>query len=217
MADLLWVFDLDDTLHAASPYIFPSISKQMTAYLEQYLGMDGLAANDLRQRYWYRYGATLLGLVRHHGTNPAHFLHHTHQFDNLRGMLVYEARLNASLARLPGRKIIYSNAPFRYVNRVIDLMGIGAHFDTVVGIEESRYIPKPHPLGYYRLLKRYRVPPHRCIMVEDSLENLRTAHRIGMKTVWIHNHLGSRSIADLRLNTVCELPRHVDKLMGDLS
>ncbi|MBU6459344.1 MAG: pyrimidine 5'-nucleotidase [Proteobacteria bacterium] len=211
----LWVFDLDDTLHAATPHIFPSISRQMTAYLREYLGLGEIEANALRQRYWLRYGATLQGLIRHHGIDPEHFLYHTHQFDNLRGMLVYEPRLRSVLSRLPGEKIIYSNAPVSYIDEVLQLIGIRACFDAVIGIEETGFRPKPQLFGYYYLLKRFHVPACQCVMVEDSLDNLRAARRVGMKTVWIHGPPLMGMPADLRLNSVCDLPRYVNRLLGD--
>ena len=63
-----WLFDLDNTLHDASPHIFPQINRAMRDYIERHLGLDRQAANQIRQHYWERYGATLLGLIRHHPT-----------------------------------------------------------------------------------------------------------------------------------------------------
>ena len=57
----VWVFDLDDTLHHATPHIFPHINRAMTAYLQRHLGLDERAAGELRRHYWTRYGATLIG------------------------------------------------------------------------------------------------------------------------------------------------------------
>ena len=59
----IWVFDLDNTLHNATPHIFPHINSAMTQYLQAELGIDAAAAGELRRHYWHRYGATLLGLV----------------------------------------------------------------------------------------------------------------------------------------------------------
>ena len=42
----VWVFDLDNTLHNASPHIFPHINRAMTAYLQAHLGLDEAAAGD---------------------------------------------------------------------------------------------------------------------------------------------------------------------------
>src|SRR4051812_32346022 len=92
-----WVFDLDNTLHNATPHIFPHMNRAMTEYLQTQLGLDPAAAGELRRRYWMRYGATLLGLMRHHGTDPHDFLHRTHQFPDLTRMIVREPLLRATL------------------------------------------------------------------------------------------------------------------------
>ena len=63
----VWLFDLDNTLHDASHAAFAGISESMTDYIVEHLGLEVAAATALRQHYWHRYGATLLGMVRHHG------------------------------------------------------------------------------------------------------------------------------------------------------
>ncbi len=42
----VWVFDLDNTLHNATPHIFPSINTAMNAYLQTHLGLDEAGAGD---------------------------------------------------------------------------------------------------------------------------------------------------------------------------
>ena len=59
----VWIFDLDNTLHNATPHIFPHINRSMTAYLREHLALDEAAADALRMDYWQRYGATLSGLI----------------------------------------------------------------------------------------------------------------------------------------------------------
>jgi hypothetical protein len=100
----VWLFDLDNTLHDATPHIFPHINRAMATYIRHHLGVDDDEATRLRLDYWQRYGATLLGLMRHHGTDPQHFLRHTHDFPDLKQMLVFERGLNAMLRRLPGAR-----------------------------------------------------------------------------------------------------------------
>jgi FMN phosphatase YigB (HAD superfamily) len=36
----VWLFDLDNTLHDASPHIFPQINRAMVAYIREHLGVD---------------------------------------------------------------------------------------------------------------------------------------------------------------------------------
>jgi len=207
-----WLFDLDNTLHNASPHIFPHINRSMREYIERHLGVDAQEATRLRQTYWDRYGATLTGLVRHHGVDPRHFLHETHQFEDLHRMVVFERGLKAMLKRLPGRKIIFSNAPRHYTEAVLRLAGIRQEFDAVYSIEQLRFRPKPAVSGFLRILRRERLEAKRCIMVEDSLANLVTARRLGIRTVWVSAGLRRSTHVDVRLRRVTRLPAFLGRL-----
>ena len=210
--NLTWLFDLDNTLHNASAHIFPRISRSMMAYICEHLEVDEAEATRLRKIYWQRYGATLLGLMRHHGTDPHHFLHHTHQFPDLQKIVIAERGLKAMLHRLPGRKIIFSNAPRKYAEAVLAITGIGRCFDAVYAVEQLRFQPKPAIGGFYRLLRDEGLDPRACIMVEDTLPNLKTAKRLGMKTVWVSACTRQPPYADVRLASVLDLPERLGKL-----
>ena len=207
-----WLFDLDNTLHNASPHIFPHINRSMMTYIREHLGVDEAEASRLRQDYWQRYGATLLGLMRHHGTDPHHFLWHTHQFPDLERMLVFERGLRAMLRRLPGRKIIFSNAPQHYTAAILELTRIADCFDAVYTVERIRFQPKPAIAGFRHLLHAERLVAKRCIMVEDSLPNLKTAKRLGMNTVWISANTRQPPYVDVRLASILDLPRQLVRL-----
>lgn len=207
-----WLFDLDNTLHDASAHIFPHINRAMTRYIVDHLDLDEAGAAGLRQHYWRRYGATLLGLVRHHGVDPRHFLERTHYFPDLPRMLVVEPGLRAMLRRLPGRKIVFSNAPRAYAEAVLLLAGIRDCFDQVYSIERLRFVPKPAASAFLRLLRAERLDPRQCIMVEDSAANLVTAKRLGMKTVWVSTSLRQAPCVDVRVASALDLPRRIGQL-----
>jgi putative hydrolase of the HAD superfamily len=202
-----WIFDLDNTLHNAAPHVFPHINRAMTAYLQAHLGLGEAQASELRRHYWKRYGATLLGLMRHHATDPRHFLWHTHQFPDLERMLVREPQLRATLTRLPGRKFVFSNSPVHYSRAVLKSLSIADLFDDVFSIEHTRYRPKPDTYGFLRLCRTNHLRPQRCIMVEDTLDNLRTANRLGMKTVWMTRATGAPAYIDVKVANLMQLPR----------
>ena len=208
----LWIFDLDDTLHNATPHIFPHINRSMTAYLQQHLQLDEKEANALRMHYWQRYGATLSGLIRHHGTDPEHFLCHTHQFQKLDRMVLREPRLRHVLKALPGRKVVFSNAPQRYAQAVLKLLRVADLFDDVMAVEQTRYRPKPDSFGFLCLLRKHRVAAAQCVMVEDSLENLQTAKRLGMRTVWVNAGNKSAPCVDVKIRDVMQLPGALHRL-----
>ncbi len=207
-----WIFDLDNTLHDASPHIFPHINRSMTAYLQQHLQLTEEDAGRLRSHYWRNYGATLLGMIRHHGTDPEHFLRETHAFPDLAHMVVYERGIAAMLRRLPGRKLVLSNAPSHYASAVLRLMGVEGYFHAVHGIESIGYQPKPSLAAFRSLLRSHRLIASRCVMVEDSVENLRPAKRLGMKTVWVSREHRSPAYVDAKIASVLVLPRLTGKL-----
>ena len=100
-------------------------------------------------------------------------------------VMLAEPLLRATLTRLPGRKFVFSNAPVHYAQAVLRALGIIDLFSDVYTIEHTRYRPKPDTFGFLRLCRSHHLRPRRCIMVEDNLDNLRTAKRLGMKTVWV--------------------------------
>jgi putative hydrolase of the HAD superfamily len=202
-----WIFDLDNTLHDARPHIFPHIDRSMTAYLAEHLDLGADAANELRQFYWRRYGATLVGLIRHHGIDPHHFLRETHRFPEIENLVVGRRELRSVLRRLPGRKIVFSNAPAHYSRAILAALGVDDLFDDVFSIERTRFRPKPDAQGFRRLLRAHRLLASRCIMVEDSLENLRTAKRLGMKTVWVDQSSRAPAWVDANVRHIVRLPR----------
>ncbi len=201
----VWIFDLDDTLHNASAHIFPEMNGAMTAYIKESLNLDEDAADQLRKHYWKIYGATLKGLIRHHGTNPHHFLNETHKFPDLAERVIQTKRLRHTLTRLKGRKVIFTNAPRIYALRVLNLLGISDLFELVFSVESSGFHAKPTMRGFQTLLRTIKAKPIDCIMLEDNLAALMTAKRIGIKTVWVSRQLSKPNFVDYRLSSVSAL------------
>ena len=205
----VWIFDLDNTLHDARARIFPAMHRQINAYLRRRFDVDEGGADAMREGFWRTYGTTLKGLMRHHGDHPKRFLAETHVFPELADMVVHENALKHALLRLGGRKIVFSNAPRHYVEEVLRTIGLARYFDAVYSIEDMRYLGKPAAHGFHMLLRNHDLDPHRCALVDDMLENLRTAHRLGMSTVWVSDAKRRVSYVDLRISSVTELPRRI--------
>ena len=232
----LWLFDLDNTLHDASHAIFPTISANMNVFIARVLGSDAAPATQemvdaARIGYWKRYGATLLGMIRHHNVSAAEFLHMTHDLADLRGMMRFERGLGRLLKRLPGRKILLTNAPMRYSTDVMRHLGLRRHFSHHIAIENmqvhGQLRPKPSKLMLRRLLRKHGVAAQRCILVEDTLANLRSAKQVGMGTVWITGYLRMAdpigkaalpkmlkrpSFVDVKVKSLRQLPAHLQRL-----
>ena len=191
----VWLFDLDNTLHDASHAALPAINTAMSVFIAEQLALPLDEADALRTHYWRRYGATLLGLVRHHGVRGAHFLEHTHRLPGLESRLRSSAHDRAALGRLQGRKIVLTNAPLAYATRVLDGLGLSRHFEAVVAVEQMRmfgtYRPKPDTRMLRFVLARLKVAPAHCTLVEDTLEHQRAARSLRIRTVWMRRYLRS--------------------------
>jgi putative hydrolase of the HAD superfamily len=189
----IWLFDLDNTLHDASHAAFGATNEAMTLYIAEHLQLPREEASALRQHYWDRYGATLLGLVRHHGVKAAHFLEETHRLPGLEERLRMSRRDRAALRQLPGRKFILTNAPRSYALRVLNTLRLADCFDGVVSIEDmtmfGHHRPKPDARMFQHLAARLKTRPGRCILVEDTLAHQRSARGVGMKTAWMQRYL----------------------------
>jgi len=212
----LWLFDLDNTLHDTSHAIFAQISVGMTEAVCETLGCDEDTANQLRARYWKRYGATVIGMVRHHGVDAHSFLHRSHSFD-VRPLVRADRGLAHRLARLPGRKVLVTNAPLHYARAVLGHLGILRAFDSLWGLEQMRFHggfrPKPSPALLRHILAHEGGTPARTVLVEDTLPNLRGARRAGLRTVHVYHpgtpfarlQHGRPLYVDLRVNCVGDL------------
>ncbi len=165
----------------------------MGQYIESNLKLSKPDSDALRRRYWLKYGATLLGLVRHHGVSAAHFLHHTHLLPGLEERVRGHGADIAALKRLRGRKFILTNAPIAYARRVLGVLGITHLFDGLIAIEDMHMFGSLRPKPDTRMLRwvaaKLRVPPSSCVLVEDTLVHQKAARRVGMATVWMQRWL----------------------------
>ena len=221
-ARTIWLFDLDNTVHNASRHVFGALNVAMTDYIVRHLGVDDETANRLRQRYWQHYGATLLGLVRHHGVDVDHFLAETHALPGLEALVHSHAHDLAALRRLPGRKILLTNAPADYARRVLRALGLARLFERVIGFEAmcmfGQYRPKPDARMLRWVAAKHRLPLARCVLVEDTLVHQKAARSVGMQTVWMQRwaRRGGATVAEpgARLR---RRPGYVDRRLGSLA
>jgi putative hydrolase of the HAD superfamily len=218
----VWFFDLDDTLHDASHAIFSVLNRRMTDYVQQHLAVDEYEANRLRQTYWRRYGATLLGLMRHHEVDPHHFLRQTHDFDIV-ALLRAERGLAQLFRRLPGRKVLLTNAPDVYAATVLRALSLDRHLARRYTIESMQvhgsFRPKPSTLMLRHMLARERCGRGQAVLVEDSRANLKAARSLGFRTVLISvsgraagTSRARGAYVGLRLGSVRDLPRAFARL-----
>lgn len=192
----VWVFDLDNTLYPASTNLFAQIDVRMKTYIAKLLNLSVEDAFKLQKRYFHAYGTSLRGLTLHHGIDADAFLDYVHDIDH--SVLNADPRLDAVLAALPGRKLIYTNGSAYHAESTVKRLGVAHHFSDIFDIRASDYIPKPDPAGYASLIAKHAVTPTKAAMFEDSHKNLAPAAALGMKTVWVkHEGMPAQDGEDL--------------------
>jgi len=180
-----WVFDLDNTLYASSTNLFSLIDRRINAFVADFLNLELDQARRIQKRYFREYGTTLRGMMERHAMEPRRFLDYVHDIEL--SAVAPAPELAAALARLDGRKFIFTNATDAHAERVMARLGVGGHFDSVFDIETAGYVPKPDPRPYRALADRFKLDPQTTVMVEDIARNLAPAADMGMTTVWLRS------------------------------
>jgi len=178
-----WIFDLDNTLYPASCRLFDQVQVRIRQYIRTNLGLSETEALALQKRYFQEHMTTLRGLIVNDGIDPHGFLDFVHAID-LEG-LQPNPTLDAAIAALPGRKVIFTNGSVQHAERVMARVGIGAHFEAIFDIVASDFVPKPDPGVYRQLCDQYRIDPASAVMIDDMPRNLAPAHHLGMTTVLV--------------------------------
>jgi putative hydrolase of the HAD superfamily len=180
-----WIFDLDNTLYPASANLFVEMDARIGSYVARHLKVDAEEARRIQKGYFHAHGTTLAGLMAEHDVDPHHYLADVHSLDM--SVLVQNPPLAAALARLPGRKLLFTNADTSYAERVLERLGLGESFEAIHDVHAMAYRPKPEPDAYRGLCDAYGIDPAESLFVEDMARNLRPAKAIGMTTVWVDN------------------------------
>ena len=177
-----WVFDLDDTLYPPGLGLFDQVLARITGFIMRELALDHAAATELRLRYRREHGTSLAGLMARHRVDPEAFLEDVHAIDL--SALKADPRLDAALARLPGRRVVYTNGSRAHAERVTRALGVRERFAALYGIEDGGFAPKPRREAFARVFAADGLTPARAAMIEDDQRNLEIPHALGMATIW---------------------------------
>lgn len=199
------LFDLDNTLYSAGQDVCNLVGRRITRYMIEVAGIPPDDVDDLRLSYWKRYGLTMQGLMRHHGVDPEDYLSYVHDID-VGGILRPDPELCRALQSLPLRRAVFTNSTTDHSERVLNALGLDNTFEEIFDIRVAGYLPKPCPEPYHAVLDRLGIAASRCIMVEDSPDNLKTAKDLGMGTILVGQESSSPWI-DAAVQEAVEVPR----------
>lgn len=202
------IFDVDDTLYDVSTgFTAHRNGDGAQRFMVEKLHFPDMAtAKQLRDKYFERYHATAkaLTVAEQEGAFPdlpegveatksprfdtqdlSEYWATQLDFGMLGGK---KPQLLKDLQDCPMRMIAFSNGPRKYVKRVLQEMGLFEVFgeDRLFAVDDVAPACKPEKEAFAKVLEAVGVAsPEECVMVEDSMKNIRQSRALGMKTVLV--------------------------------
>ena len=188
-----WIFDLDNTLYPPEENIFSQIDQKMTSFIADNLKISNEEAFNIQKQNFIDHGTTLAGFMNsgNDKIDPDKFLEFVHDI-NL-SSLKEDSNLRKMLLLLPGEKYIFTNGTKKHAENVLKKLNLENIFQSIFGIKEANYLPKPNIETYNLFLKTYKIDPKTSIMFEDMGRNLIPAKELGMKTVLLERSLPNKN------------------------
>lgn len=209
-----WVFDLDNTLYPHHVNLWQQVDGRIRDFVAQQLKVEAAEAFLIQKDYYRRYGTTMRGMMTEHGVSPDDFLSYVHDIDH--SPLEANPAMGQALAKLPGRKLILTNASVAHADKVLERLALGVSFDGVFDIISAQFEPKPARQTYHRFLDLHGVDASRAAMFEDLARNLAIPHEFGMTTVLVVPD-GTREVVREAWEMEGRDAPHVDHVTEDLT
>ena len=202
----LLVFDFDGTLVDTKQDIVDSVNRTLKELELRTLdretlgtfigkGVNHLIARSLEGTGYNDLPRAIEVFMRDY---EAHLMDQTDLFPNCRATLEHFAHKENT---------ILSNKPTRFITQILDALDWRAPFSTIIG---GDLMPekKPDPCGLHHILQQHGVRPEEALMIGDSLVDIETGKRAGVKTCGVtYGHAGRASLASA----------NPDWIIGDLS
>jgi len=172
--------------------VFGLVSKRMTLFIQEKLGLDEKKAKELQTNYFYKYNTSLNGLMLHHNVIGDEFLKYVHDIDI--SFMKEDKIMRNELENLNMEKFIFTNGSAEHAQNILTRLGIYDLFgkEKVFDIKDAGYVPKPEAQTFDLMIKKFGIKPKETIYIEDIAKNLSTGFEKGCTTVWLINdeHFG---------------------------
>jgi len=172
--------------------VFGLVSKRMTLFIQEKLGLDEKKAKELQTNYFYKYNTSLNGLMLHHNVIGDEFLKYVHDIDI--SFMKEDKIMRNELENLDMEKFIFTNGSAEHAQNILTRLGIYDLFgkEKVFDIKDAGYFPKPEAQTFDLMVKKFGIEPKETIYIEDIAKNLSIGFERGCTTVWLINdeHFG---------------------------
>jgi HAD superfamily hydrolase (TIGR01509 family) len=104
---------------------------------------------------------------------------------------------------------VASSAPLANILLALDELGLRLYFEAIVSVAGRQ--GKPDPLVFLEAAEKLKMPPERCIVIEDALAGLEAARRAGMRCIAVTTTNPAEALqgADLVVERLDLLPDNI--------
>ncbi len=197
----LWVFDNDGTLYANPKDVELSFVALTTKYIAKLYGIRENEVPAKRKKLLKKHNTkyTLVAL-KNDGVDENDFINNTYLAINPKKHgIIPNYRLRKLILSLNGEKIVMTNNPSRFAKLILKSLGIRNLFSKIIGMQEMGYIQKPD-IKAFKILEPFLKNGKRIIFIDDELDNIKTAKRIGCTTILVGNNHSRKKIQDYQLS-----------------
>lgn len=178
------LFDLDETLYPPATGLMKAITARINAYLVTHLGLTPAMADTVRRDYSRRYGSVFRGVALHGGFDLGDLSTYAHEV-NIEQYISPDEDLGCLIECIQSTRVLFTNAPHAYAERVLTRLGISQQFARLFAYEFGEGLGKPNAAVYTKVQRALDVPGDALVMVDDALSNLVPAHALGWKTILV--------------------------------
>ncbi|CAB9511951.1 Hydrolase [Seminavis robusta] len=193
------IFDVDDTLYdVGTGFTAHRNGDGAELFMVEKLGFpDRASAKTVRDFYFEKYHSTAkaLTVAQKEGKLPegaptfqakdlAEYWATNLNFDLLGDP---KTQFLKDLQDSPLKLVAFSNGPRKYVTRVLKQLGLWQVFgeEALFAVDDVLPFCKPEKEAFEIVCNKINVKPHECVIVEDSMKNIRKAKLLGLKTILV--------------------------------
>lgn len=196
----LWVFDNDGTLYINVQGIQSAVERLMVEFLEREYDLSHREAARLRQRLLGKHNTRYTAMaVKREGLDVGRFIQDTYLSVDPEDHGIQRCpALYRLISSLNGEKIVLTNNPSSFARRILCALGVGSLFSDVLGMEETGFVQKPDREAFAVLEEPLEIGKS-VVVVDDSLDNVQTAKRMGCFTVLVGEGWSKKQAPDIYL------------------
>ncbi len=178
------LFDLDNTLYPPGVEVMRAVTERILDYVTTHTNATRTEAEELQQRFYMELGSSLQPLARHYHLDLSDFMAYAHDVD-VDVILQPDNDLDCLLGCIQAEKVIFTNAPRPYTERLLARLGVVRHFSRIFDHAYSSFRGKPNPNVYAQVQAALKADGQDLFMVDDVLQNLAPARGLGWHTFWV--------------------------------